>query len=143
MVLRALRAISASLAAESRGNLSRVGRPGPVGAGRFSPNSAQFRAASASRPAGFQTSRTCSMTGPLAQQASIEVGAAMTAGMSPAGKSLTLVLAAGEGTRMRSSRPKVLHTIGGRSLIGCVLAAAARPGESTAVVVGPHHEAVA
>ena len=29
---------------------------------------------------------------------------------------LTIVLGAGEGTRMRSSRPKVLHAIGGRVL---------------------------
>lgn len=35
-----------------------------------------------------------------------------------------LILAAGEGTRMRSSLPKVLHTICGRSLLGHVLAAA-------------------
>src|SRR5215831_5234288 len=109
MVLRALRAISASLAAESRGNLSRVGRPGPVGAGRFSPNSAQFRAARGSlgaRPIPNQPRMLYDE--PLAKQGLHEVGAAMTAGTSPAGKSLTLVLAAGEGTRMRSSRPKVL-----------------------------------
>jgi bifunctional UDP-N-acetylglucosamine pyrophosphorylase/glucosamine-1-phosphate N-acetyltransferase len=36
---------------------------------------------------------------------------------------LTIVLAAGEGTRMRASRPKVLHAIAGQSLIGHVLAA--------------------
>lgn len=35
-----------------------------------------------------------------------------------------LVLAAGEGTRMRSALPKVLHPICGRSLLGHVLAAA-------------------
>lgn len=35
-----------------------------------------------------------------------------------------IVLAAGEGTRMKSARPKVLHTIGGRSLLGHALAAA-------------------
>ena len=34
-----------------------------------------------------------------------------------------VVLAAGQGTRMRSSTPKVLHTLGGRSLLGHVLAA--------------------
>ncbi|HLN09047.1 MAG TPA: NTP transferase domain-containing protein, partial [Xanthobacteraceae bacterium] len=37
--------------------------------------------------------------------------------------SLTIVLAAGEGTRMRSRRPKVLHTLAGRSLLGHVMAA--------------------
>ncbi len=35
-----------------------------------------------------------------------------------------VVLAAGEGTRMRSATPKVLHAIGGRSLIGHAVAAA-------------------
>jgi bifunctional UDP-N-acetylglucosamine pyrophosphorylase/glucosamine-1-phosphate N-acetyltransferase len=35
-----------------------------------------------------------------------------------------IVLAAGQGTRMRSSRPKVLHTLAGRSLVGHVLATA-------------------
>jgi bifunctional UDP-N-acetylglucosamine pyrophosphorylase/glucosamine-1-phosphate N-acetyltransferase len=35
-----------------------------------------------------------------------------------------VVLAAGEGTRMKSSVPKVLHRIGGRSLLGHALAAA-------------------
>jgi bifunctional UDP-N-acetylglucosamine pyrophosphorylase/glucosamine-1-phosphate N-acetyltransferase len=35
-----------------------------------------------------------------------------------------VVLAAGKGTRMKASRPKVLHTIAGRTLIGHVLAAA-------------------
>ncbi len=35
-----------------------------------------------------------------------------------------IVLAAGQGTRMKSSRPKVLHSLAGRSLIGHVLATA-------------------
>ena len=34
-----------------------------------------------------------------------------------------VILAAGEGTRMKSQRPKVLHSIAGRSLVGHVLAA--------------------
>ncbi len=34
-----------------------------------------------------------------------------------------IVLAAGQGTRMRSTLPKVLHAIGGRSLLGHVIAA--------------------
>jgi bifunctional UDP-N-acetylglucosamine pyrophosphorylase/glucosamine-1-phosphate N-acetyltransferase len=61
----------------------------------------------------------------------------------PARTCLAIVLAAGEGTRMRSSRPKVLHAIGGRSLLSHVLAAVkeARAG-ATAVVVGPGQEAV-
>jgi bifunctional UDP-N-acetylglucosamine pyrophosphorylase / glucosamine-1-phosphate N-acetyltransferase len=54
-----------------------------------------------------------------------------------------VVLAAGQGTRMRSSTPKVLHTLGGRSLLGHVLAAA-EPlrAATTAVVVGAGREAV-
>ena len=36
-----------------------------------------------------------------------------------------VVLAAGLGTRMRSARPKVLHEIAGRPLIGWVLSALA------------------
>ena len=36
---------------------------------------------------------------------------------------LAVVLAAGEGTRMRSARPKVMHTIGGQSLLSHVLPA--------------------
>jgi bifunctional UDP-N-acetylglucosamine pyrophosphorylase/glucosamine-1-phosphate N-acetyltransferase len=55
---------------------------------------------------------------------------------------LAVVLAAGEGTRMRSSRPKVLHEIGGRSLIAHVLSAVGAIGGRTAVVVGPGQEAV-
>ncbi len=35
-----------------------------------------------------------------------------------------IVLAAGQGTRMKSARPKVLHTLAGRSLVGHVLAVA-------------------
>ena len=53
---------------------------------------------------------------------------------------LAIVLAAGEGTRMRSSRPKVLHAVAGRSLLGHVLAALPDAGKmSVAVVVGPEH----
>ena len=58
--------------------------------------------------------------------------------------SLTVVLAAGEGTRMRSSVPKVLHAIAGQTLLAHVLKAA--PGGENAVlavVVGPDHQAVA
>ncbi|HEX9320815.1 MAG TPA: bifunctional UDP-N-acetylglucosamine diphosphorylase/glucosamine-1-phosphate N-acetyltransferase GlmU [Xanthobacteraceae bacterium] len=57
---------------------------------------------------------------------------------------LTIALAAGEGTRMRSSRPKVLHAIAGRSLLAHVLAAVdSGPGAATAVVIGPDQAAVA
>jgi bifunctional UDP-N-acetylglucosamine pyrophosphorylase/glucosamine-1-phosphate N-acetyltransferase len=58
--------------------------------------------------------------------------------------SLTVVLAAGEGTRMRSSLPKVLHPVAGQSLLSHVLRAAPNGGEaSLAVVVGPDHQTVA
>src|SRR5262245_10172180 len=56
---------------------------------------------------------------------------------------LAIVLAAGEGTRMRSARPKVLHQIGQRSLLAHVLEAVRAAGGIAAVVVGPHAEAVA
>jgi bifunctional UDP-N-acetylglucosamine pyrophosphorylase / glucosamine-1-phosphate N-acetyltransferase len=57
---------------------------------------------------------------------------------------LAVVLAAGEGTRMRSARPKVLHAIAGRSLLAHVLHAVREAGGTmTAVVVGLDGEAVA
>jgi bifunctional UDP-N-acetylglucosamine pyrophosphorylase/glucosamine-1-phosphate N-acetyltransferase len=57
---------------------------------------------------------------------------------------LAIVLAAGEGTRMRSAMPKALHAICGRSLLAHVLSAAMKAGGGEiAVVVGPDHDAVA
>jgi len=57
---------------------------------------------------------------------------------------LAIVLAAGEGTRMRSTTPKALHAIGGRTLLAHVLTAAIEAGSSDiTVVVGPDHDAVA
>ena len=57
--------------------------------------------------------------------------------------SLTVVLAAGEGTRMQSSMPKVLHPVAGQSLLAHVLGAAPKgAGASLAVVIGPNHQAV-
>ncbi|MFE1749918.1 bifunctional UDP-N-acetylglucosamine diphosphorylase/glucosamine-1-phosphate N-acetyltransferase GlmU [Streptomyces anandii] len=54
-----------------------------------------------------------------------------------------VVLAAGEGTRMKSATPKVMHEICGRSLVGHVLAAARelKP-ENLVVVVGHAREKV-
>ena len=49
-----------------------------------------------------------------------------------------LVLAAGQGTRMRSDLPKVLHTLGGRSLIAHVLDTARKLNPSSLVVVTGH-----
>jgi bifunctional UDP-N-acetylglucosamine pyrophosphorylase/glucosamine-1-phosphate N-acetyltransferase len=55
-----------------------------------------------------------------------------------------VVLAAGEGTRMRSRLPKVLHTIGGRSLVEHAVAAArgTHP-DHLVVVVRAHRDRVA
>jgi len=55
-----------------------------------------------------------------------------------------VVLAAGEGTRMKSRTPKVLHSIGGRSLLGhAVTAARGLDPERLAVVVRHERDAVA
>ncbi len=57
---------------------------------------------------------------------------------------LTIVLAAGEGVRMRSGRPKVLHAVAGRPMLAYALAAADEAGAADiAVVVGPDREDVA
>jgi len=61
-----------------------------------------------------------------------------------AAKTAIVVLAAGEGTRMASAVPKVLHEIGGRPLIAYVLEAAKDAGaDKIAVVIGPGREDVA
>jgi bifunctional UDP-N-acetylglucosamine pyrophosphorylase/glucosamine-1-phosphate N-acetyltransferase len=51
---------------------------------------------------------------------------------------VVVVLAAGEGKRMRSAVPKVLHRIGGRSLLGHALTAAASLAPQELVVVVRH-----
>ena len=51
---------------------------------------------------------------------------------------IVIVLAAGEGTRMRSATPKVLHAIAGRTLIGHVLEAASAVDPSHVIVVIGH-----
>ncbi|HEY2534976.1 MAG TPA: bifunctional UDP-N-acetylglucosamine diphosphorylase/glucosamine-1-phosphate N-acetyltransferase GlmU [Xanthobacteraceae bacterium] len=57
---------------------------------------------------------------------------------------LAIVLAAGEGTRMQSARPKVLHAVAGRSLLAHVLSAIRQAGDTAAaVVIGPEQHAVA
>jgi len=62
----------------------------------------------------------------------------------PQRKCLAIVLAAGEGTRMRSRTPKVLHALGGHSLLSHVMKAASAAGTSDlAIVIGPDHDAVA
>jgi bifunctional UDP-N-acetylglucosamine pyrophosphorylase/glucosamine-1-phosphate N-acetyltransferase len=56
---------------------------------------------------------------------------------------LAIILAAGEGTRMKSATPKVLHPVGGLPMLGHVLRSVAASGiEDVAVVVGNDAEAV-
>ena len=55
-----------------------------------------------------------------------------------------VVLAAGKGTRMKSERPKVLHAVAGRPMIGHVLdAVAGLNPRQVGVVVGPDMDSVA
>jgi bifunctional UDP-N-acetylglucosamine pyrophosphorylase / glucosamine-1-phosphate N-acetyltransferase len=62
----------------------------------------------------------------------------------PAASCLAVILAAGEGTRMKSARPKVLHAVAGRSLVGHALKSAEAAGLGRAVVViGPDRPDVA
>ncbi len=57
---------------------------------------------------------------------------------------LAIVLAAGEGTRMASARPKALHEVAGKSLLAHVLEAVVKSGvTATAVVIGPGQDEVA
>jgi bifunctional UDP-N-acetylglucosamine pyrophosphorylase/glucosamine-1-phosphate N-acetyltransferase len=68
----------------------------------------------------------------------------MSSGKSSERTCLTVVLAAGEGTRMLSALPKVLHRIAGQSLLSHVMSAVRGAGGTRcAVVVGPAHDAVA
>ncbi|ODT14165.1 MAG: UDP-N-acetylglucosamine diphosphorylase/glucosamine-1-phosphate N-acetyltransferase [Kaistia sp. SCN 65-12] len=61
----------------------------------------------------------------------------------PDRSSLAIVLAAGEGTRMRSTLPKVMHAVAGLPMIGHVLKTASSAGIGRfAVVVGKGAEAV-
>ena len=57
---------------------------------------------------------------------------------------LTVILAAGKGTRMKSAKPKVLHAVGGRSMLGHVIALAtvSAPHGRLGVVIGPDMDAV-
>jgi len=64
--------------------------------------------------------------------------------MSSARRCLAVVLAAGEGTRMRSARPKVLHEMAGRSMVAHAVATVQAAGADTvALVVGPGRDDVA
>jgi bifunctional UDP-N-acetylglucosamine pyrophosphorylase/glucosamine-1-phosphate N-acetyltransferase len=67
----------------------------------------------------------------------------LTSAAEPVRPGAVVVLAAGEGTRMRSTTPKVLHELCGRTLLGHVLAAArALEPEHLVVVVGHAREQV-
>ncbi|MET3925455.1 bifunctional UDP-N-acetylglucosamine diphosphorylase/glucosamine-1-phosphate N-acetyltransferase GlmU [Devosia sp. 2618] len=55
---------------------------------------------------------------------------------------LSIILAAGEGTRMKSALPKVLHPVGGLPVVSHVLRTVLASGSQVAVVVGPNHDAV-
>ena len=56
---------------------------------------------------------------------------------------LSIILAAGEGTRMKSAKPKVLHEIAGLPMVAHVAAAAARAGGGdVALVIGHGADAV-
>jgi bifunctional UDP-N-acetylglucosamine pyrophosphorylase / glucosamine-1-phosphate N-acetyltransferase len=79
---------------------------------------------------------TCSGSGTVIREAS-----GMTGHGSTAGGTLAIVLAAGEGTRMKSALPKVLHKVAGRSMLGHVLAAVGADARA-AVIVGPGREDV-
>ena len=48
---------------------------------------------------------------------------------------VTVILAAGKGTRMKSSLPKVLHSVGGKSMLQHVLDAASKAGAKRNIVV--------
>ncbi|MGH3416434.1 MAG: NTP transferase domain-containing protein, partial [Actinocrinis sp.] len=56
----------------------------------------------------------------------------------PVRPAAVLILAAGEGKRMKSAIPKVLHTLCGRSMLGHVVAAARELGPERLVVVVGH-----
>ncbi len=74
----------------------------------------------------------------------IELAAARGPDLSPGSKLAVVIMAAGKGTRLKSGRPKVLHQIGGKPLLGHVIAAASRvvaPGDIY-VVVGHQAERV-
>jgi len=56
---------------------------------------------------------------------------------------LSIILAAGEGTRMRSATPKVLHRVGGLPMVSHAVRVAQSAGSTRiAVVVGPGHDEV-
>ncbi len=68
----------------------------------------------------------------------------MDAAVPQARQALAVILAAGEGTRLKSRIPKVLHKVAGRTLLAHVLTAVRDADiENVAVVIGPDREDVA
>ena len=62
----------------------------------------------------------------------------VTARSSTAPKLDVVIMAAGKGTRMKSAKPKVLHRLGGRALLGHVLDRAEQLSASQAIVITGH-----
>ena len=58
--------------------------------------------------------------------------------MSPSRPAAVIILAAGEGTRMKSTVPKVLHSLCGRTMLGHAIAAARELAPQRLVVVAGH-----
>ena len=58
-------------------------------------------------------------------------------------ETVTIILAAGKSTRMKSALPKVLHAVAGLPMLGHVLAASSGLAGPTIVVVGPNMQNVA
>ena len=58
--------------------------------------------------------------------------------MSPSRPAAVIILAAGEGTRMKSTVPKVLHPLCGRTMLGHAIAAARELAPQRLVVVAGH-----
>ena len=75
---------------------------------------------------------------PVRPEGTASTGDPAGAGRGGSAVAAVVVLAAGGGTRMRSATPKVLHQIGGRSLLGHVLAAAEAVDPQEIVVVVGH-----
>ena len=50
-----------------------------------------------------------------------------------------VILAAGKGTRMKSEKPKVLHTVGNASMLHHVMEVAKRAGAEETIIVAGHH----
>ena len=72
------------------------------------------------------------------------MNAMQPAGSRPRRTCLGVLLAAGEGVRMRSARPKALHEVAGRPMLAHALDALAAAGaDAIAVVIGPDRDDVA